>query len=113
LTATYNIAHGVAVGLMLPHVIRFNSAVVGGDYGDLVETAKIPVTSSTDAGKRLCERIMDLKTTAGLPRHLCECHVDKSALPELAKAAASQWTAKFNPRPATETELLQLYETAF
>jgi alcohol dehydrogenase len=113
LTAAYIIAHGVAVGLMLPPVIRFNSTIVGGDYGELLETAKIPVPAAMDAGKRLSERISELKTTAAMPHRLRECGVDKSALPELAKAAATQWTGKFNPRPATETELLELYETAF
>lgn len=109
LTATYNLAHGVAVGLMLPHVIRFNSAFVSELYADLIGTSK----KSTDGAERLCERMIHLKTVAGLPQQLRECRVEKSALPELAKAAAMQWTAKFNPRPVTEVELLELYEAAF
>ena len=37
LTTTYGIPHGHAVGLALPHVIRFNGAEVGGWYHDLLE----------------------------------------------------------------------------
>ena len=37
LTAHYGITHGVAIGIMLPHVIRFNAPAVGGLYGDLGE----------------------------------------------------------------------------
>lgn len=106
LTAVYGIAHGIAVGLMLPHVVRFNSQAVSELYADLMNTTK---NSTTE----LCDRILQLKTAAGLPQQLRECCVEKSILPELAKAAATQWTAKFNPRPVAEGELLELYEAAF
>src|SRR5919201_64522 len=36
LTAHYGITHGLAIGIMLPHVIRFNARVVGELYADLV-----------------------------------------------------------------------------
>jgi alcohol dehydrogenase len=113
LTAKYNIIHGVAVGLMLPHVIRLNSLTVNACYADLLEAVKISASPSIGAGERLRERITELKTAAGLPQQLRECGVEKSALPELAQAAANQWTGKFNPRPVAEAEFLQLYETAF
>jgi len=109
LTAHYNITHGVAAGLMLPHVIRFNSQMTHALYADLIGESK----NSIGAAEQLCERILQLKTTAGLPQQLRECRVEKFVLPELAKAAATQWTAKFNPRPVTENELLELYEMAF
>ena len=35
LTAHYGLTHGVAIGVLLPHVIRFNAEAVGGLYGDL------------------------------------------------------------------------------
>ncbi|MCI0692361.1 iron-containing alcohol dehydrogenase [candidate division KSB1 bacterium] len=112
LTAAYGIQHGIAVGLMLPHVIRFNSAIVNDAYTGLLETAGISATPQT-GGERLIERIVELKNAVNLPQRLRECNVEKQALPELAKAAASQWTGKFNPRPVTEKELLELYEAAF
>jgi len=113
LTAIYNIAHGIAVGLMLPHVIRFNNQVMNELYADLLDAAKISTTKSNQSGEQLCQRIVELKTAAGLPQRLRECNVEKHALPELAQAAVSQWTGKFNPRQVTAIELLQLYEAAF
>jgi len=106
LTAAYGIAHGIAIGLMLPHVIRFNSRMTNELYAELIAMTK---NSTGD----LCERVIQLKTAAGLPQQLRECRVEKYALPDLAKAAAIQWTAKFNPRPVAETELLRLYEAAY
>jgi len=109
LTATCDITHGIAVSLMLPRVIRFNSPIANELYADLTGWPK----KSTGAAEHLCERVVQLAAAAGLPQQLRECRVEKSVLPELAKAAATQWTVKFNPRPVTEVELLELYEAAF
>lgn len=109
LTAAYNIIHGLAVGLMLPPVIRFNHPVANALYADFLGSSN----NSNDAAERLCDRMIELTTAAGLPQRLRECNVAKSALPELAKAAAAQWTGKFNPRPVSAAEFLQLYEMAF
>ena len=43
---------------------------------------------------------------------LGECGVSQGILPLLAEEASQQWTARFNPRPVTETEILALYEAA-
>jgi hypothetical protein len=34
-------------------------------------------------------------------------------LPDLARQAAQQWTAEFNPRDVGQDELLELYQSAF
>ena len=39
--------------------------------------------------------------------------VERDKLPELATAAAEQWTGNFNPRPVDSDSLLSLYEQAF
>jgi alcohol dehydrogenase len=49
---------------------------------------------------------------AGLPTSLSECGVSGGILPLLAEEAAQQWTARFNPRPVTDADLLSLYEAA-
>ena len=50
---------------------------------------------------------------AALPERLRELGIDARALSGLALEAAGQWTGKFNPRPVGETELLELYESAY
>ena len=42
LTAHYGMTHGVAVGVMLPHVIRFNAAAVDPLYAELAQDAGLP-----------------------------------------------------------------------
>lgn len=96
LTARFGIVHGVAVGLMLPHVVRFNG-----------EERYLELQSE------MASRIEELRAAAGLPERLRDCGVDSESLPLLAEEASRQWTATFNPRPVDAAALLSLYEAAF
>lgn len=100
LTSRYGVIHGVAVGLMLPHVVNFNGQAVGALYRELYPSP-------------LNERIFELITAARLPVRLRDFNIDKVDLPNLAKEAAAQWTGGFNPRQVGEVELLELYEAAY
>ncbi|WP_145236833.1 iron-containing alcohol dehydrogenase [Urbifossiella limnaea] len=102
LTAHYGVTHGVAVGVMLPHVVRFNAAAVGDLYADLAGSAGA-----------LADRVTAMLSAAGLPRTLKECGVSESILPLLAEEANQQWTARFNPREVSEADILGLYRAAW
>jgi alcohol dehydrogenase len=112
LTAHYGLTHGIAVGVLLPHVIRFNTPVVGELYGDLAHGVGLINGDSSAAGEVLARRITDLLRAAGLPTTLTACGVSSGIFPVLADEAMQQWTARFNPRPVTEADLLHLYEAA-
>ena len=43
LTARYGTTHGIAIAVMLPHVVRWNSVVVGERYGELLAISGHPV----------------------------------------------------------------------
>ncbi len=115
LTTRYGIVHGQAIGLMLPHVIRFNGVEYGTWYRDLLEgtggTNGFPDPGSGYQG--LADYAARLAVEAGFPAQLSQCGVEKAKLPEMAAEAAKQWTGSFNPRRVTEAELLALYEAAF
>jgi alcohol dehydrogenase len=113
LTAHYGIAHGVAVGIMLPHVVRFNAAAVGQLYADLVHDVGLLNGDGTAAGEVLADRLTHFLHQAGLPATLSEYDVSHGILPVLVEEAAQQWTGKFNPRPVGEDELLALYKAAW
>jgi alcohol dehydrogenase len=112
LTAHYGLTHGVAIGVMLPHVVRFNAPGVSALYADLVADASLSNGDPAAAGEALAQRLTDLIRMAGLPLTLRECGVSPGILPLLAEEANQQWTARFNPRPVTEVELLELYKAA-
>jgi alcohol dehydrogenase len=115
LTTHYGIAHGQAIGLMLPHVIRFNAVEFDRWYRDLLEGTGgvngFPPPDSGGAG--LAAFVSQIVARAGLPTTLAECGVQRNRLAELAADGAQQWTAAFNPRTVGAAELLSLYEAAF
>ena len=105
--------HGIAIGILLPHVIRFNAAVVGPLYGELAHEARLLNGDLNVAAEVLARRVTELMQLAGLPTTLSAGEIAEGILPVLAEEAAQQWTGRFNPRPVTEADLLHLYEEAF
>ena len=117
LTAHYNIAHGHAVGLMLPQVVRFNAeeAEARALYAQLSQEAGISnsANSGAESVELLARRLEALLGFARLPGKLSKCGVESERLEQLATEAAKQWTAGFNPRPIAAADFLQLYKAAF
>jgi alcohol dehydrogenase len=116
LTAHYGGVHGHAVGLMLPHVVRFNGQdpATRRAYAELAWAAKIGGIDegSDEAWEALIARLEALLNLAGLPRSLGECGVEESKIPVLAKEAAQQWTARFNPSPVKARDFEMFYRSA-
>ncbi len=110
LTARYGVVHGGAVGLFLPHVVRFNAAVVGDDYGELARCTVRGLADATVEG--LASRLEALLAASRLPGTLAAWSVDPVDLPEMAAEASAQWTARFNPRNVEAEDLLQIYRAA-
>jgi alcohol dehydrogenase len=116
LTAHFNIVHGLAVGMLLPQVVRFNAEVPEAReaYHELAVTAQIIKSSapSEAAIEALVVRLAAHLSAAGMPSSLAECGVTEDAIPMLAAEAAQQWTAQFNPRPVTAEDFARLYQIA-
>jgi alcohol dehydrogenase len=111
LTAHYGVTHGVAIGVMLPPVIRFNAPAADHLYAALVEESGL--ADGRPAAEVLADRVAELTAAAGLPQSLKECGVSNTILHLLAEEANQQWTARFNPRPVTEAEIVKLYQAAW
>ncbi|MBS33550.1 MAG: alcohol dehydrogenase [Verrucomicrobiales bacterium] len=114
LTAHYDIVHGQAVGLMLPHVVRFNAGMEScrEAYDELARIANLGEAEG-DAAEHLAKRLADLLELADMPATLRASGVEESMLPTLAREAAGQWTAGFNPREAGQAEMEAIYQAAF
>lgn len=115
LTTHFDVPHGQAVGVMLPHVIRFNAAEVKHQYHDLLHESKngSPLPKVDGGVEGLTDFVSRLLAKAGLATTLRSLSVDPLKLPQLATQAAKQWTAGFNPRVVGEEELLGLYQQAY
>ena len=69
--------------------------------------------SIADVVAGLAEFVTRMLAQAGLETRLRPLGVDPLKLPALAAQATKQWTASFNPRPASEDDLVDLYQQAF
>ena len=113
LTAKYNITHGVAVGLMLPHVIRFNAAQVSRAYGDLAQTAGLAAGSNGEGAAALAERVQAIVRGSSMQTSLRELGANPDDFAALADDAAQQWTARCNPRTVEAADFVNLYTQAY
>jgi alcohol dehydrogenase len=112
LTAEYGIAHGEAVALMLPHVVRRNANAVNGAYGDLWDATNLSANGS-HGGSAIADFLAESAIAAGLASRLRDRDVDRNRLEQLAADATKQWTGTFNPVPLKQTDFLALYEAAY
>jgi alcohol dehydrogenase len=92
LTAHFGTVHGEAVGMLLPHVARFNDA----DPAAAAEYAHLASRAGADS---LPEFLASLLESAALPSRMPAETLTKENVPQLSREAAAQWTAQFNPRP--------------
>lgn len=111
LTADHGVAHGQAVGLMLPHVVRFNAPMCHTGYAELVHDLA-PTVDAATAGSWLADWLTSLLEVAGMATTLSELTITAPDVPRLAAAATLQWTASFNPRPVNVEDLAAFYEAA-
>ena len=102
LTAKFDVVHGEAVGVMLPHVIRFNS-----------EDAEVAAIYEALYSGDLPARLQVLLRKAKMPTKIRSYGMKRKDLPELAVMASKQWTAQFNPRAVSVDDFEGLYRSAF
>jgi alcohol dehydrogenase len=111
LTAAHHVVHGQAVGLVLPHVVRFNAASCGAAYAELLRDIGIDAKPEA-AGDQLASWLSQLVATSGLSTTLSALGITAPDVSTLAAAAATQWTGGFNPRPVTSDDFARLYEAS-
>ncbi|MGH9970689.1 MAG: iron-containing alcohol dehydrogenase [Pyrinomonadaceae bacterium] len=114
LAAHYGTAHGAAIAMMLPAVVRWNGPVVAERYAELLRLSTLQAEiDDNDAAERLARRLEQLAAFGGLRICLNAAGVPHSDLPTLAGEAAEQWTGNFNPRKFDQAGALEVYEQAY
>jgi alcohol dehydrogenase len=114
LTARYGTAHGAAIAMLLPSVVRWNERAAAERYATLLNLSSVAGTSndmtSTEA---LARHLEELAEAGGLRADLRGMGIAKTQLAELAAEAAEQWTGTFNPRPFNQEGAMEVYTCAF
>ena len=101
LTARYGMIHGVAIAMLLRHVVAWNA-------GDPAVAARYSLLASN-----LVERLEALALAGRFPAGLAAAGVSKDDVDVLARDAAAQWTGSFNPRPFDASGARDIYDMAW
>ena len=98
--------HGTLIGILLPHILRFNEGHADAAFADLSRAMSIP------AGMTLHHWMTEFVTSLGLPTALSALGVDAALLPSISEKAAEDHLSATNPRPAAAADYLQLLREA-
>ncbi len=103
LTARFHLAHGAAVGLMAPAVVRHNL----GEEASEARYGALAASVGLQSAAQLPDALRAMLAHAGLPTTLPEHAL--AVIDELAADAAAQWTGTFNPVPLDAAGFTALY----
>jgi len=114
LTARYGTAHGAAIAMLLPTVVRWNESVAGHEYVSLLSFSSLAgMNNHMTPTEELARRLEELAEIGGLRSSLRALGIPESELPALAEEAAEQWTGTFNPRPFTKQGAIEIYQCVY
>ena len=111
----FNVAHGIANGLLLPYVMEFN---VLGNIPKFAQVAqflgeKLDHLSLLDQAYQAAKAVKAIYTDLKIPQSLTELKVPKEAIPAMAKAAVNVTRLMGNnPRTMTVQDVERIYEKA-
>ena len=100
--------HGVLIGVMLPHAVRFNGGAAREGYRDI---AALPAVACGPGG--LADWLADLFGSVGLAARLSSLGIESGGFPAIAERAAGSHLNLTNPRRAGAADYLRLLKAAF
>lgn len=98
--------HGTLIGVVLPHIVRFNQDAAGPEIEKIRAAAGVPDQLA------LFEWMRGFIASIGLPSRLSDLGVSAEVLPQIADKAAREHLSATNPRSATASDYLQLLRDA-
>ena len=115
LGAFYNMPHGVANAILLPHIMEWNADYTGEKYRDIAHAMGVENAHSvnlTDARRLAVDAVRSLCREVGIPQGLTLAGASHEDIPQLAQAALDDVCTGGNPRTASLEEIKTLYEMA-
>ncbi|HEY8411944.1 MAG TPA: iron-containing alcohol dehydrogenase [Pyrinomonadaceae bacterium] len=114
LTARYGTAHGAAIAMLLPSVVRWNESAAADRYATLLKLSSVATDKHAYTPTEvLARRLEELAAAGGLHAGLSGVGIKKDELADLAGEAAEQWTGTFNPRPFSKEGAMEVYSCAY
>ncbi len=116
-----HVPHAVAMGILLPHVMRYNMERAGEGYGRLLpalvgmEAAlATPAAGRGEAALAAVQALgRQLAAACGLPLTLREAGVDKADFARIAAVAVNDGAIIVNPRAVDESQVVDILNAAY
>lgn len=108
----FNVTHGVANAMLLPHVMAFNLDACAGRLADVARALSIgtPGDDTRTAAQKLIERIVEWTAAVEIPQDLRRFGVSENDLDALAVAAAKvKRLLGNNPKPLSLDDMKTIY----
>lgn len=110
----YDVVHGIAHALLLPHVMRYNLPAC---HEKMARLGKILVgdrkQKDGDVALNGIESLERLRGEMGLPSRLRDILPDKSMLSQMSLNAVNDVCLLTNPMPATSKDILNIFHEAW
>ena len=103
LSTVNDLHHGLANGVMIDHVMRFNRSAAAAKMDELARVAGVP---------NFIDWLVRLKAELGIPAKLSELGVNAGHLPRLVDVALKDICHQTNPRPCAKQDFEQLFAAA-
>jgi len=116
LSTVADLHHGLANGIMIDHVMRFNLPAATAKLAELARVAKVPGghTGSEEArAGAFIDWLGRLKQEIGIPAKLSRCEgprrVTSDDIPKLIEIAVADTCHRTNPRPCTADDFRRIF----
>jgi len=114
LSAHFNLPHGVANAIGLPHVMEYNMEAAPARFRDIAVAMGIDVAgmSDTAAAQAAVDLVKNLNKELGIPT-LKECGITRDMFDRIAEDALKEVSTLFNPREPSKEDILAIMEKAY
>jgi hypothetical protein len=119
LSTVADLHHGLANGIMIDHVMRFNLPAAAAKLAELAHVARVPggdIGSEESRAAAFVDWLGRLKSTIGIPATLSANRgprpVTHADIPALVEIAVRDLCHQTNPRPCTATDFAALFAAA-
>ena len=111
----FHIPHGLSNAILLPSVMKFNTPANTKRYAEVaVAMGCEPGANDEATAQRGVDFIYGLAAAVGIPDKLTALGIPQTAVPGMARAAMEvQRLLKNNPRPVTEQDALDIYNSLY
>lgn len=111
----YDMPHGVANAMLLPHVCRYNMIANLEKFADIAEFMGENTSglSVMDAAEKAIDSLFKLSSDIGIPKSLKEAGIKEEDIELMSENALKDGNAFSNPRKGNEKDVANIFRAAF